>query len=90
MSSNTTDRSGPRVGCYAVGDLDDSFVRATLTHWHVALPVGEYTGTLRQPIMSVDVKRPVKINMIKINLSGAAEDGKPQQGVEWSNLAFRT
>ena len=33
----------------------------TLTHRHVALPVGEYTGTLRQPIMSVDVKRPVKI-----------------------------
>jgi hypothetical protein len=36
-------------------------VGATLTHRHVALPVGEYTGTLRQPIMSVDVKRPVKI-----------------------------
>jgi hypothetical protein len=30
----------------------------TLTHRHVALPVGEYTGTLRQPIMSVDVRRP--------------------------------
>jgi len=40
--------------------------------------------------MSVEVRRPVKINMIKINLSGAAEDGKPQEGVEWSNLAFRT
>jgi hypothetical protein len=48
------------------------------------------TGTLRQPIMSVDVRRPVKINMIKINLSGAAEDGRRQEGVEWSNLAFKT
>ena len=48
----------------------------TLTHRHVALPVGEYTGTLRQPIMSVDVKRPVKINMIKINLGGAADGGR--------------
>jgi hypothetical protein len=33
------------------------------------------TGTLRQPIISLDVKRSVKINMIKINLSAAAEDG---------------
>jgi catechol 2,3-dioxygenase-like lactoylglutathione lyase family enzyme len=54
-------------------------VGATLTHRHVALPVGEYTGTLRQPIMSVDVKRPVKINMIKINLGAAAEGGRPKK-----------
>jgi hypothetical protein len=32
----------------------------------------------------------VKINMIKINLSGAAENGRRQEGVEWPNLAFRT
>src|SRR5215217_8666143 len=48
------------------------------------------TGTLRQRIMSVDVRRPVKISMIKIISSGAAEDGRRQEGVEWSNLAFRT
>jgi hypothetical protein len=54
-------------------------VGATLTYRHVALPVGEYTGTLRQPIMSVDVKRPVKINMIKINLGAAAEGGRPKK-----------
>jgi hypothetical protein len=63
---------------------------STLTHRHVALPVGEYAGILRQPIMSVDVKRPVKINMIKINLSGAAEGGRRQEGAEWPNLASRT
>jgi hypothetical protein len=40
--------------------------------------------------MSVEVRRPVKIKMIKINLSSAVEDGKRQEGVEWSNLAFRT
>jgi hypothetical protein len=40
--------------------------------------------------MSVDVRRAVKINMIKINLSGTAEDGRRQEGVEWSNLAFKT
>jgi hypothetical protein len=54
-------------------------VGATLTHRHVALPVGEYTGTLRQPIISVDVERPVKINMIKSNLGAAAEGGRPKK-----------